>query len=322
VTNPAPGQPQTPDLPPRPPHATQPQVQATLPVSYPQARNAAQAPTQQLPYGHAPQPGPYPTAQYPQTQPAQTQYTQAQYPQTQPAQTQYAQTQYTQAQYPQAQYPQTQHSQAQYPQTQHSQAQYPAPWPGGPGVPSPYGPPPSRKNRAVAIGVVAAVVVIGGLGTGAWLTWQQARDTLSAAAPWATIPTPDVPGPLGSPPPLDGVPPGGGTTNVEELAVSSLASTLQVYLNAQNADGLLLSVCDSGKVNNRARDDLMGMSFLNPSNPQYANGVTFPDPTITPTTDGYTIAFSGADSSTGESIDLSFRAYVDDAGAFWCGFED
>jgi hypothetical protein len=309
VTNPAPGQPQTPDLPPRPPHATQPQVQATLPVSYPQARNAAQAPTQQLPYGHAPQPGPYPTAQYPQTQPAQTQYTQAQYSQTQYAQTQYAQNQYAQAQYPQAQYP----------QAQHSQGQYPVPWPGGP---SPYGPPPSRKNRTVAIGVVAAVVVIGGLGTGAALTWQQARDTLSAAAPWATIPTPDVPGPLGTPPPLDGVSPGGGGTSVEELAVSSLASTLQVYLNAQNADGLLLSVCDSGKVNNRARDDLMGMPFLNPSNPQYANGVTFPDPTITPTTDGYTIAFSGADTSTGELIDLSFRAYVDDAGAFWCGFED
>jgi hypothetical protein len=304
VTNPAPGQPQTPDLPPRPhPHAPHQQVQATIPVSYPQARNAAQAPTQQLPFGHAPQPGPYATAQYPPTQSAQTQY----------AQTQYLQTPSAQAQYPQAQYP----------QTQYSRAQYPAPWPAGPGASAPYGPPPSRKNRAVAIGVVAAVVAIGGLGTGVALTWQQARDTLTAAAPWATVPTPDLPGPLGSPPPLDGVPPGGGgSTNVEDLAVSSLASTLQVYLNAQNADGLLLSVCDSGKVDNRARDDLMGMPFLNPGSPQYANGVTFPDPTITPTTDGYTITFSGADSSTGESIDLSFRAYVDDAGAFWCGFED
>jgi hypothetical protein len=201
-------------------------------------------------------------------------------------------------------------------------------WPQGsgypPGAPGPYSPSPGRpRNRKpgrIITGVVAAVVVIGVLVVGVMLTISQVRESLP------TLPTPVAPGARGAEsfPPLDAAPspnsghPGQGG---DEAAAQQLAVSLRSYLNNRNVDGLLQSVCEDGKVDDAARNELVEMPFLNPESPRYSAPINFPEGSVIPDRDGYLIVFFGSYTTTQESINLAFTAYVDGAGAFWCGVE-
>lgn len=110
-------------------------------------------------------------------------------------------------------------------------------------------------------------------------------------------------------------------TATEALGVKTLASLLTVYLESQDVDLLLVALCEVDRERDRVRNDLMSMPFLNPSSPEYRSGVTFSEPTINRTEDGYAIAFSGTYNSSGEPIDLTFRAYADGPTACWSGLE-
>jgi hypothetical protein len=177
----------------------------------------------------------------------------------------------------------------------------------------------------IAIGVIVAVV-FGGLGAGTALTLSRTPET-------ATLPTT----PEGLPSPADASYPtvedfeaatedlDAATREVnaaaEEFAVKLLASLLHVHLGFQDAEGLLVTLCEADAEGNRVRSQLMSIPFLDPSRPKHARGVTFSEPTITPTDEGYAIAFSGTYGDTGEPIDITFRANAHGPTANWCGVE-
>ncbi|QYN39108.1 hypothetical protein K1T35_19070 [Pseudonocardia sp. DSM 110487] len=188
------------------------------------------------------------------------------------------------------------------------------------------------KARRIAIGVIVAVV-FGGLGAGMALTLSRTPETV-------TVPTT----PEGLALPSDASDPAvedleaaredldaagedldAATEELnaatEELAVKLLASLLQVHLGFQDAEGLLVTLCEADADGNRVRSELMSIPFLDPSSPEYARGVTFSKPTIKPTDEGYVIAFSGTYGNTGEPIDITFRANVHGFSANWCGVE-
>ena len=107
--------------------------------------------------------------------------------------------------------------------------------------------------------------------------------------------------------------------------LDELSASLQTSLNDHDVDGLLGTVCEDGKVNDAARNDLMNLPFLDPSSSQYSDDVDFPkgSPSEEPDPEdgSYLITFAGSDTSTGEPIQLTFKAYVhpDHSGAVWCG---
>jgi hypothetical protein len=193
-------------------------------------------------------------------------------------------------------------------------AQGPGYQPGAPGQPGPYGPPPAPRSRktGLIIGVVvAAVVMIGGLATGVVLIMNQASESDEILA---------APGGVAAPP--DSELPGSdlpGSGDVEP-AVQELALSLRSSLNERDVDGLLLSVCEDGKVGDAARNDLVeNFPFLNPDDLQHAHEVDFSEPEIVPSGEEYLFAFAGDDVETGEPLDIGFRVVTADGIAKWCG---
>jgi hypothetical protein len=163
---------------------------------------------------------------------------------------------------------------------------------------------------APAAMVAAAVVLIGGLVTGVVLTLNRASESSEILA---------APGGVASPPDSGSELPESGDSeaDLEELSVS-----LQSNLNNRDVDGLLETVCEDGKVDDRARNYLIKLPFLDPTSSQYSEPIDFPEGSISPNDDGsYFIKFIGNYTSSGEPIPLVFKArvYPDGSGAGWCG---
>ncbi|WP_216215583.1 hypothetical protein [Amycolatopsis aidingensis] len=113
-----------------------------------------------------------------------------------------------------------------------------------------------------------------------------------------------------------------GRPEAEVDKVKKLASGLQSNLNHKNLNGLLLTVCETGKQGDAARSDLLRiLPMLDPADPNRPRKAHFQlaDLTADPE-EGYHLLFEGAYADgSGPPLTIRFRVYVDRGVAAWCG---
>ncbi|RZQ60743.1 hypothetical protein [Amycolatopsis suaedae] len=112
-----------------------------------------------------------------------------------------------------------------------------------------------------------------------------------------------------------------GQQKTAPAALESMSISLQSNLNYKNIQGLLISVCESGR-SGGAEQDLVGMfPALDPSHPEHRIKVHFEPPEMRAAKDeGYYLLFTGGyPTQPGRTIKVGFKAYVDNGDANWCG---
>ncbi|GAA1966914.1 hypothetical protein [Amycolatopsis minnesotensis] len=227
-------------------------------------------------------------------------------------------------------YPPNQGPYGQPHQPPHGQGGYPYQYPQQPGqFPGQYpGGPPPRKNKTgliaglvalglvVVVGVVLAIVLTSGDDKAA------APPSSSAAAPPPSS-SPSSP-PKSSAPKSSSAPSGGGIPAADASTLQSLSIHLQSNLNYKNVDGLLIKVCSPADNKEKARADVLEqLPMMDPANPEHERRWNFGvGVTSKASGEGYQIAFQGSFNDAQDTpISVTFKAYVDDGKATWCGMK-
>ncbi|RZQ60744.1 hypothetical protein [Amycolatopsis suaedae] len=158
----------------------------------------------------------------------------------------------------------------------------------------------SRLPRRLAAGAALAVLLAGcGGDDGNWLDNASPFITSSAGTTVAASP-PNV---------------------VPDDKLEKLANDIQSNLNYKNLDGLLRTVCESGRSGQAKQDLLAAFPALDPGHPEHGVKVHFDRPEVKAAQkEGYLLRFTGGyPTQPGRSVQLVLKAYLDAGVASWCG---
>lgn len=219
-------------------------------------------------------------------------------------------------------YPPSQGPYGQPHQPPHGQGGYPYQYPQQPGQ-YPAGPPPRKNKTGLILGLVAlGVVVVVGVVLAIVLTSGDDKAAAPPPSSSAAAPPPSSSPSTSAPSSSSSSPSGGGIPAADASKIGMLANFIQANLNRKNLDGLLINVCSPAENKEKARKDVLEqLPMMDPAGPDHQRVWFFGAGTPSKASgDGYAIEFKGSFTDTpNAAISLTFKAYVDNGRASWCG---